>query len=67
MSNYDYPNMSYCMMENTSLAMNQIIEAFENDNVEIINLSQSEKRSLSELILQCEKLLEIADCKNIVY
>ena len=61
----DYPNMSYCMMENTSLAMNQILEAFENDSDEIKQLSQSEKRSLNELILQCEKLLEIIEDKNI--
>jgi len=63
----DYPNMSYCMMENTSLAMHQIICAFEDNNLKQSELSQSEKRALFELLLQCEKLLDIAENENINY
>lgn len=46
----NYPNMSYCMVENTLGALNQVFDAMAEDPVEFLeDLSPSELRSLREL------------------
>ena len=48
----DYPNMSYCMCNNTEAAFNQIMDAMdEQGDVQFIKeLSMDELRSFNELV-----------------
>ena len=47
----DYPNMSYCMCNNTEAALNQIMDAMdEQGDVEFVkDLSMDELRSFNEI------------------
>jgi hypothetical protein len=46
-----HPNMSYCMCENTLLAVNQILSAIAEEDANFWdNLSQSEKDSFKALV-----------------
>lgn len=48
-------NMSYCMFENTSLAMRQLLQATqEADSLKDMNLSRDELCAARELVQQCE-------------
>lgn len=58
----DYPNMSYCMCENTVLAVNQVYEALENEDTAFIkDLSKSEKAAFVELYRACQDLMMLMD------
>jgi hypothetical protein len=53
-----YPNMSYCMFENTTRAMNQILGALvEVDSKEGLELNQYEKSAYSRLKELCEEII----------
>lgn len=57
----DYPNMSYCMCENTLLAVEQIITAMSSHNgpTEFYDsLSMQEKKSLRDLFYKCGDLMQ---------
>lgn len=64
-----YPNMSYCMFENTKLAMDQLIdnmrEALENGREgahEFLNdMSREERRAFNEMFGMCEDLMNCID------
>jgi len=57
----DGPNMSYCMCENTSLAMKQILRAMIQEQCEFrLDMSQDERFYFDLLIKQCKDLVEIA-------
>ena len=60
----DYPNMSYCMFENTERAMHQIIVAIEDDNLKLCDLPRKEQEALFQLIFNCEKLMEYVGMKE---
>ena len=52
-------NMSYCMFENTSLAMRQLLQATqEADSLKDMELSRDELRALRELVQQCEYFMD---------
>jgi hypothetical protein len=52
-------NMSYCMFENTSLAMRQLLQATqEADSLRDMDLSRDELRALRELVEQCEHFMD---------
>lgn len=52
------PSMSYCMFENTSLEMGQIInEMHESETWDALNLSVWEKDGFFKLMLQCSEFL----------
>jgi len=54
----NYPNMSYCMFENTTNAMRQILEALNDaDYVEDLNLNQYEKPAYNKLGRLCEEII----------
>ena len=54
----NYPNMSYCMFENTTMAMRQILEALNDaDYVEDLDLNQYEKPAYSKLGRLCEEII----------
>lgn len=58
----NYPNMSYCMFQNTQLAMDQLITFMqEADQDEMLDMSRDELRAMQELFGYCEQYLRLAD------
>ena len=58
----NYPNMSYCMCENTLLAMRQVIDAMQEQGPEfLLDLSREEKRAFRELFNACEDFVDAAN------
>lgn len=59
----DYPNMSYCMFENTLAAMRQCAEALQGalDNDEPLELNQYERRPFNAMFDMCETMLELLE------
>jgi len=58
----NYPNMSYCMCENTMSAMHQVLNAMEDRGVEFLqNLSRSERRAFQELFIACEAFVDLSE------
>jgi hypothetical protein len=54
----NYPNMSYCMCNNTVLALRQILDAMQEEGPMFLEeLSRDEKRSYQELFNLCEAFL----------
>ena len=66
MANNRYPNMSYCMFENTRAALDQLLEhmaeAQDEGTVQefMTDLSQSERGYMSELFDQCHQFIRMA-------
>lgn len=62
---YDHPNMSYCMCENTLLAMRQIVDAIHEGGTDFLkNLSFDERRAFTELLDTCDNFMNISDELN---
>lgn len=58
----NYPNMSYCMNENTLLAMQQILTAMQEEGVEFLrDMTREERRAWNELYNACESFLSLSD------
>jgi hypothetical protein len=59
----DYPNMSYCMCQNTEAALNQIMDAMdEQGDAEFIKeLSMDELRSFNEILHIAEQFVRRAE------
>ena len=58
----NYPNMSYCMCENTLLAMRQIVQAMQEDGVGFLSdMSREEKRAFQELFNTCEDFMNLSE------
>lgn len=58
----NYPNMSYCMCENTLLAMRQIVEAMNEEGPEFLKeMSQYERRAFQELFNTCEDFMNMSE------
>lgn len=58
----NYPNMSYCMNENTLAALRQIIKAMAEEGPEFIqDLSRSEKSAFKELVYAAEEFLTMSE------
>ena len=55
----DYPNMSYCMIENTTRAMAQIVDALAEVGGEwsSLDLSQYERAHVDRLASLCQEFL----------
>jgi hypothetical protein len=57
-----YPNMSYCMCENTLLAMRQILNAMEDEGQEFVqDMGREERRAYEELYNACEAFMRMAE------
>jgi hypothetical protein len=59
----DYPNMSYCMFENTMAALNQCSGAIEQalrDN-EPLELNQYEHRPFNEMYEMCQAIMNLLE------
>ena len=63
MSFRDYPNMSYCMCQNTEAAFNQIMDAMdEQGDVDFVkDLSMDELRSFNELVHIAQQFVRRAE------
>jgi len=57
----DYPNMSYCMCENTLEAMRQVINAMLESEDFIHNMSTEEKWAFSKLYNACKEFINLTD------
>ena len=57
-----YPNMSYCMCENTLLAMRQVINAMQEEGPMFLQeMSRDELRAFRELFNTCEDFLNLSE------
>lgn len=58
----DYPNMSYCMCENTVLALRQITDAMREEGPQFLqSLSRQERRAFQELFNACEDFMNLSE------
>jgi len=58
----NYPNMSYCMNENTLLAMKQIVEAMDNEGPMFLReLNRDERRAFEQLFNVCEDFMQLSE------
>jgi hypothetical protein len=58
----NYPNMSYCMCENTVLAMRQILNAMNEEGVGfLVDMNRDERRAFQELFNLCEDFLNASE------
>ena len=58
----NYPNMSYCMNENSLLAMKQIVEAMDNEGPMFLReLSRDERRAFEKLFNVCEDFMQLSE------
>ena len=58
----NYPNMSYCMNENTLAAMRQVLNAMEEERTGFLrHLSRDELAAFQSLFNACERFLNLAE------
>ncbi len=58
----NYPNMSYCMNENTLLAMRQIVAAMQEQGADFLrDLSRDERRAFGELFYTCGDFMNLSE------
>jgi hypothetical protein len=58
----NYPNMSYCMCENTVLAMRQILNAMQEEGPQFLReMGREEKRAYEDLFSICEDFLNASE------
>lgn len=58
----NYPNMSYCMFQNTKLALDQVNEfMIEADEDDMMDMSRDEVRAMRELVGYCEQYLQLVE------
>lgn len=58
----NYPNMSYCMCENTLLAMRQILNAMREEGPMFLQeMNRDERRAFQELFNSCEDFLTASE------
>jgi|694.fasta_scaffold104736_6 hypothetical protein len=58
----NYPNMSYCMFENTQMAMDQLATFLqEADQDDMLDMSKTELRAMRELVGYCEQYIRLVE------
>ena len=58
----NYPNMSYCMCNNTLLALKQIVEAMNEEGPQFLReMSRDERRSFEALFSMCEDFMTMSE------
>lgn len=58
----NYPNMSYCMFQNTRMAMDQVNEfMIEADFDDVLDMSRDELRAMQELVGYCEQYMDLVN------
>ena len=58
----NYPNMSYCMCNNTLLALKQVVEAMNDEGPMFLReMSRDERRSFEQLFSMCEDFMTLSE------
>lgn len=58
----NYPNMSYCMFQNTRMAMDQLAEFMqEATQDDMLDMSKDELTAMRELVGYCEQYLRLVE------
>ncbi len=58
----NYPNMSYCMCNNTFLALKQVVEAMQDEGVDFLReMSREERRYFEALFEMCQGFMELTE------
>jgi aspartate aminotransferase-like enzyme len=58
----NYPNMSYCMCENTLMALRQVVDSMSEEGVEFLqDMSREERRAFQELFNTCEAFMQMSE------
>ncbi len=58
----NYPNMSYCMCENTLLALKQVLDSMQEEGPMFLReMNRSERRAFEELFHYCESFLTMSE------
>ena len=58
----NYPNMSYCMCENTLLALKQVLDAMQDEGPMFLKeMNRTERRAFEELFGYCESFLTMSE------
>jgi len=58
----NYPNMSYCMCENTLAALRQVLSAMQEEGPMFLNdMSRDERRAFEQLFNACETFVNVAE------
>ena len=58
----NYPNMSYCMNENTLLALRQVVEAMNEEGPQFLReMSREERRAFEALFSTCEDFMSLSE------
>ena len=58
----NYPNMSYCMCNNTLLALRQVVEAMNEEGPQFLReMSREERRAFQELFNTCEDFMNLSE------
>lgn len=64
----NYPNMSYCMCENTALAMRQVIQAMEFEGPMFLkDMNKHEQRAFQDLFNLCETFMNASENLQLEY
>jgi hypothetical protein len=58
----NYPNMSYCMNQNTLTALQQVVDTMQEDGVAFLrDLSHDERRAFHELFSTSQEFQRLAE------
>ena len=58
----NYPNMSYCMNENTLAALKQVLDTMQEEGPQFLReLNRTERRAFEELFHYCESFLTMSE------
>ncbi len=58
----NYPNMSYCMCNNTLLALKQVVEAMNDEGPMFLReMSRDERRAFEQLFNMCEDFMQLSE------
>ena len=58
----NYPNMSYCMNNNTLLALRQVVEAMNEEGPQFLReMSREERRAFEELFSMYEDFMSLSE------
>lgn len=58
----NYPNMSYCMCENTLQALQQVITAMDHEGQDFLqDLSREERQAFEALYRACQDFVSLSD------
>ena len=58
----NYPNMSYCAVSNTLLALQQVLNAMREEGADFVrDLSRDEKWAFNDLFAACQEFVDLAE------